>query len=165
MRPVSFSTSASESRYSQPSFPAANLPVVVFPAPIMPTRRIRSVIASWRVVGVGTDRARDGVVPKEAMNPSRFRTSSANESPPNLRSASEASTRAVMVSATTPMAGTAVTSVRSRKLTVDSLVTTSTVSRTGRLRVARGFMATRATRRAPLEMPPSMPPARSVGRT
>ena len=109
--------------------------------------------------------AADGVLPREATKPSRLRTSSANESPPNLRRASEASTSAIIVSATTPMAGTAVTSVRSRKLTVDSLVTTSTVSRTGRLRVASGFMATRATIRAPLEIPPSIPPARSVGRT
>ena len=86
-------------------------------------------------------------------------------SPPNLRSASEARTSAVIDSATTPMAGTAVTSVRSRKLTVDSFVTTSTVCSTGRFSVASGFMATRATRRAPLEMPPSIPPPRSVGRT
>ena len=69
-----------------------------------------------------------------------------------------------MVSATTPMAGTAVTSVRSLKLTVVSLVTTSTVSSTGRLRVASGFMATRATTRPPMDMPPSMPPARVVSR-
>ena len=82
-----------------------------------------------------------------------------------MRSASEARTSAIIVSATTPMAGTAVTSVRSLKLTVDSFVTTSTVSRTGRLRVASGFIATRATMRAPVEMPPSIPPARSVGRT
>ena len=99
------------------------------------------------------------------MKPSRLRTTSASESPPNLRRASEASTSAVIDSATTPMAGTAVTSVRSRKLTVDSFVTTSTVWSTGRLSVASGFMATRATRSAPLEIPPSIPPARSVGRT
>ena len=104
-------------------------------------------------------------MPSEATKPSRFRTISASESPPNLRSASVASTSAVIDSATTPMAGTAVTSVRSRKLTVDSLVTTSTVSSTGRLRVASGFIATRATSSAPLEMPPSIPPALSVGRT
>ena len=59
--------------------------------------------------------------------PSALRTSSATESPPNLRCASAASTSATIVSATTPMAGTAVTSVRSLKLTVSSLVATSTV--------------------------------------
>ena len=48
-----------------------------------------------------------------------------------------------MVSATTPMAGTAVTSVRSLNDTVDSLVTTSTVPSTGRFSVASGFMPTR----------------------
>ena len=63
------------------------------------------------------------------------------------------------------MAGTAVVSVRSRKLSVDSLVATSTVWSTGRFSVASGFMATRATTSAPFEMPPSIPPARSVGRT
>ena len=105
------------------------------------------------------------MVPSEATKPSRLRTTSASESPPNLRSASVASTSAVIDSATTPMAGTAVTSVRSRKLTVDSFVTTSTVSSTGRLSVASGFIATRATSSAPFEMPPSIPPARSVGRT
>ena len=71
-----------------------------------------------------------------------LRTSSASESPPNLRVASPASTNAAMASATTPMAGTAVTSVRSLNDTVASFVAVSTVARTGRLRVARGFMAT-----------------------
>jgi hypothetical protein len=81
-----------------------------------------------------------------------------------LRSASPASTSAVIVSATTPMAGTAVTSVRSLKLTVSCLVTTSTVVRTGRLSVASGFIATRHTISSPVDMPPSMPPARVVAR-
>ena len=70
-----------------------------------------------------------------------------------------------MDSATTPIAGTAVTSVRSRKLSEDSFVTMSTVWSTGRFNVASGFMATRATRRAPFEIPPRISPARSVGRT
>src|SRR5205085_924739 len=61
-----------------------------------------------------------------------LRTSSAIESPPNFRTTSFASTSATMVSATTPIAGTAVTSVRSLKLTVSSFVTTSTVLSTGR---------------------------------
>src|SRR3954470_7121820 len=67
-----------------------------------------------------------------------FRFTSARESPPNLRSASSASTRATIVSATTPMAGTAGTSVRSLNDTVSSLVTTSTVGGTGFVSGARG---------------------------
>ena len=47
-----------------------------------------------------------------------------------------------MASAMTPMAGTAVTSVRSLNETVASLVAVLTVASTGRLSVARGFMAT-----------------------
>ena len=62
------------------------------------------------------------------------------------------------------MAGTAVTSVRSLNETVDSLVTTSTVPRMGRLSVASGFIGHRATIGAPVEMPPSIPPARWVSR-
>ncbi len=89
-----------------------------------------------------------------------LRTSSSSESPPNLRSASPASTSATIVSATTPDAGTAVTSVRSLNDTVASLVSTSTVRSTGRLRVESGFIATRATSRSPVVMPPSVPPAR-----
>ena len=69
-----------------------------------------------------------------------------------------------MVSATTPMAGTAVTSVRSLNDTVSALVAVSTVPSTGRLRVARGFMATWATMTSPVDMPPSMPPALVVVR-
>ena len=69
-----------------------------------------------------------------------------------------------MVSATTPMAGTAVTSVRSLNDTVSALVTVSTVANVGRFRVASGFMATWATSSSPLLMPPSMPPARLVSR-
>ena len=69
-----------------------------------------------------------------------------------------------MVSATTPIAGTAVTSVRSLNETVSSLVSTSTVVSTGRLRVESGFIAARATSRSPVDMPPSMPPARVVAR-
>src|SRR5581483_11119019 len=101
----------------------------------------------------------------EARYPSRLRSSSVTESPPNLRSASPASTSATIVSATTPMAGTAVTSVRSLNETVSSLVTTSTVLGTGRLSVASGFMPTRTDRSDPVDMPPSLPPARSVSRT
>ena len=89
-----------------------------------------------------------------------LRASSSTESPPNLRCASAASTRATIVSATTPMAGTAVTSVRSLKLTVSSLVTTSTVLSVGRFSVASGFMAARTTSSSPVIMPPSTPPAR-----
>ena len=45
-----------------------------------------------------------------------------------------------MVSATTPMAGTAVASVRSLNDTVLCLVSMSTVSSVGRASVASGFM-------------------------
>ena len=86
------------------------------------------------------------------------------ESPPNLRNTSFASTRATIVSATTPMAGTAVTSVRSLNDTVSSLVAVSTVANVGRLSVASGFIATRATSSSPVLMPPSSPPARVVSR-
>jgi len=48
--------------------------------------------------------------------------------------------------------------------TVSSLVTTSTVFRTGRFSVASGFMAARATTTSPVDMPPSIPPARLVSR-
>ena len=68
------------------------------------------------------------------LNDSAFATNSRSESPPNLRWASDARTRATMVSTITPSAGTAVTSVRSLKLTVSSLVTVSTVFRVGRVR-------------------------------
>ena len=81
----------------------------------------------------------------EAMYAAWLRVNSASESPPNLRIDSDASTRATIVSATTPDAGTAVTSVRSLNDTVSSLVAVSTVRSTGRLRVASGFIATRAT--------------------
>ena len=77
----------------------------------------------------------------EARYASWLRSSSANESPPNFRIASSASTSATMVSATTPAAGTAVTSVRSLNDTVDSFVSTSTVRNTGRFSVANGFIA------------------------
>ena len=63
-------------------------------------------------------------------------------------------------SATTPDAGRAVTSVRSLNDTVSSFVSTSTVRRTGRFSVDSGFIATRATSKLPVVIPPSMPPAR-----
>jgi hypothetical protein len=100
----------------------------------------------------------------DALNASALRTNSATLSPPNLRWASAASTSATIVSATTPIAGTAVTSVRSLKLTVSSLVTTSTVFRVGRFSVASGFMAARTTSNSPVVMPPSVPPASVVSR-
>src|SRR5205823_2622776 len=49
--------------------------------------------------------------PSPARKAERLRANSSTESPPNLRRASPARTSATMVSATTPMAGTAVTSV------------------------------------------------------
>src|SRR4029078_4269746 len=92
------------------------------------------------------------------------RTSWSADSPPNLRGPSLASTSAVIVSATTPAAGTAVTSVRSLNETVSALVSVSAVFSTGRFRVASGFIATRATSRSPVVIPPSMPPARDDSR-
>ena len=65
-----------------------------------------------------------------------------------------------MVSTITPSAGTAVTSVRSLKLTVSSLVTVSTVFNVGRFSVASGFMAARTMSGSPVVMPPSVPPER-----
>ena len=82
-----------------------------------------------------------------------------------MRATSPASTSATIVSATTPAAGTAVTSVRSLNETVSSLVAVSTVRSTGRFSVASGFIATRATSRPPVVMPPSVPPARVEPRT
>src|SRR4029079_6447521 len=94
-----------------------------------------------------------------ARNELALRVNSASESPPNLRWASAASTSATIVSATTPIAGTAVTSVRSLNETVASLVTTSTVFSVGRLSVASGFIAARTTSSSPVVIPPSVPPA------
>src|SRR5688572_9120483 len=62
------------------------------------------------------DRLRTHV--SDARYASWFRTTSGRESPPNFRSASPASTRATIDSATMPDAGTAVTSVRSLNDTV-----------------------------------------------
>ena len=62
------------------------------------------------------------------------------------------------------MAGTAVTSVRSLKLTDSSLVTVSTVFSVGRLRVARGFIAARTASSSPVDIPPSTPPASAHSR-
>ena len=86
---------------------------------------------SRSAIGGGRGRRRGGlaqggqVAPRGSGGtppPSRRRTCAA---PPT------ASTRAIIVSATTPMAGTAVTSVRSLNDTVDSFETTSTVPRVG----------------------------------
>ena len=104
-----------------PSAAGQQAATVVLPAPIIPTRTIRSAIGRRR------RRRRRASRPARRGSRRRLRRNSATESPPNFRSASEASTRAIIVSATTPMAGTAVTSVRSLNDTVDSLVTTSTV--------------------------------------
>ena len=143
---------------ASPRRPASSRPTVVLPAPIMPTRMSRSAIGRRR----GGRRRR---LAQCAGSRPRLRTNSATESPPNLRSASDASTSAIMVSATTPMAGTAVTSVRSLNDTVDSLVTTSTVPSDGPVEGGQRLHAdARATMGAPVDMPPSMPPARWVSR-
>ena len=144
---------------------------MVLPAPIIPTSRMRGVILSRcpdRVDRLGRPRrptADEGVVPSEAKKPSRLRTTSASESPPNLRSASVASTSAVIDLGHHPHGGhggdVGALAEADRRLLghdVDRLEHRP-------VSVASGFIATRATRSAPLEIPPSMPPALSVGRT
>ena len=168
--PVVAAISSSVSRNRRPSSAARRRPATDLPAPIIPTSTMwpRS-LRTRAVIGARTpaDRfppAADGVEPSAATKPSRLRTSSATESPPNLRSASEASTNATIASATTPIAGTAVTSVRSLNESVPCFVATSTVASTGRLSVASGFITARTTSRPPVEIPPSIPPARLVSR-
>src|SRR5918999_2430851 len=95
--------------------------------------------------------------------PCRLRAVSSTESPPNLASAASASTSATMASATTPAAGTAVTSLRWLIALAGSPVRTSTVSR-ARGTVEIGFIAARTRTGSPVVMPPSMPPARWLRR-
>src|SRR6185437_13433920 len=90
--------------------------------------------------------------------PSRFRRTSLRESPPNFSSAESARTKAAIASAMTPMAGTAVTSLRSTVEAALWRVFISTDPR-GRISVLMGFMATRSTSGSPVVMPPSRPPA------
>src|SRR5204862_40456 len=98
-----------------------------------------------------------------ARYPSKFRLVSLSASPPNFSSSACASTRAIIASAMTPMAGTAVTSDRSDCAWAGPPVFRSTV-RSGAISVEIGFIATRATNGSPVVMPPSVPPARLVAR-
>src|SRR5207245_2697758 len=98
-----------------------------------------------------------------ARYPSKFRFVSLSASPPNFSSSACASTSAIIASAMTPMAGTAVTSERSDCAWAGPPVFRSTV-RSGAISVEIGFIATRATRGSPVVMPPSVPPARLVAR-
>src|SRR5207247_2055767 len=98
-----------------------------------------------------------------ARYPSKFRLVSLSASPPNFSSSACASTRAIIASAMTPMAATAVTSDRSDCAWAGPPVFRSTV-RSGAISVEIGFIATRATRGSPVLMPPSVPPARFVAR-
>ena len=68
-----------------------------------------------------------------------------------------------MASATTPAAGTAHTSERWWWARAGSPVATSTVC-SERGTVAIGFMAARTRNRSPVDIPPSMPPARLLTR-
>ena len=70
---------------------------------------------------------------------------------------------ATMASATTPAAGTAVTSLRWLMALAASPVATSTVA-SARGTVEIGFIATRTRSGSPVLMPPSTPPARLVRR-
>src|SRR5947207_837371 len=98
-----------------------------------------------------------------ARYPAKFRLVSLSASPPNFASSACASTSAIIASAMTPMAGTAVTSDRSDCACAGPPVFRSTV-RSGAISVEIGFIATRATRGSPVVMPPSVPPARLVAR-
>ena len=128
-------------------------PTVVFPAPISPTstrcRRSRALIAR-RSESRYASWLRD-----ELGRASRRRTCAAPRTRARARPSSPRRR---------PRPGTAVTSVRSLNDTVSSLVSVSTVFSTGRFSVASGFIATRATSRSPVVMPPSMPPARDDSR-
>ena len=84
-------------------------------------------------------------------------------SPPNFSVAASASTSAAIASATTPAAGTAVTSLRWLIALAGSPVATSIVS-SARGTVEIGFIAARTRSTSPVDMPPSMPPARLVRR-
>ncbi len=85
---------------------------------------------------------------------SRRRTSPARQS---------ASTSATIASATTPAAGTAHTSLRWLIAFAASPVATSIVS-SARGTVEMGFIAARTRRTSPVDIPPSVPPARLVRR-
>ena len=95
----------------------------------------------------------------EARYDSRLRRVSATLSPPNLSSAYFAKVRRTMASATTDAAGTAVLSERWLMACADSPVSTSTVRRALGMD-GIGFMAPRTRITWPLDIPPSMPPAR-----
>src|SRR6202034_3300501 len=86
---------------------------------------------------------------------SALRAVSAMLSPPNFSSTASARTRAAMASATTPAAGTAVTSLRWLMALAGSPVLTSTVA-SARGTVEIGFMAARSRMGSPVLMPPSM---------
>src|SRR5579885_1563732 len=98
-----------------------------------------------------------------ARYPAKFRRVSLSASPPNFSSSACASTSAIIASAMTPIAGTAVTSERSDSAGAAAPVARSTL-RSGLMSVEIGFIATRATSGSPVVIPPSVPPARFVAR-
>src|SRR5207245_1232220 len=93
----------------------------------------------------------------------RLRDVSASASPPNFSNVESASTHATTASPTTPPAGTAQTSVRCLIATAGSPVARSTV-RKGFGTVEKGFIAARTRIGCPVDIPPSIPPARAVAR-
>src|ERR1019366_3874217 len=98
-----------------------------------------------------------------SREPRWFLAVSATLSPPNFSRHAWARTRATMASATTPAAGTAHTSERWWMAVAACPVATSTVaSALGTVLI--GFMAARTRRTSPVDMPPSVPPARPVRR-
>ena len=84
-------------------------------------------------------------------------------SPPKLVSSASASTSATIASPTTAARGRIATSLRSMCARPGWPVARSTAS-SGLRSVATGLTAARTTTGAPLDMPPSMPPARLVRR-
>src|SRR5699024_10610777 len=95
--------------------------------------------------------------------PARFRVVSVTESPPNYSTGASARPRATIAAATTPAAGTAHTSERWWWAFAASPVLTSTVDR-ARGTEAMGFIPARTRSGPPVDIPPSVPPARLLVR-
>ena len=88
---------------------------------------------------------------------------SGKESPPNFSRTAAATSNATTASPTTPPAGTAHTSVRCLIAWAAVPVARSTVA-SGRGIVENGFIAARTRIGWPVDIPPSIPPARAVVR-
>src|SRR5215472_1932175 len=105
----------------------------------------------------------DHRITSDSRYPRRFLRTSDTLSPPNFSTAASAITSAAIASATTPAAGTAVTSLRWLMARAGSPVRTSTVP-SARGTVEIGFIAARTRIGPPVLIPPSIPPARLVTR-